>query len=114
MVNLNELTPLQLRLAVLDAFLTRTGWVEVVRSDKRQGGVEKISQTTYYLSDGGYSRISIGPLGWCEYAWCEDGETGVFLDPVSTSTVKSNWTLCKELVEDVARAATNEWKALGY
>jgi hypothetical protein len=102
------LTVLQYRLAMLDAFLTRQEWRAVVQTAKNQSGrVEDINSRTYYLSDGGYSRIGIGLPQ-------EDNSIPVFLDSVSREEVRLGWVMARELVEDVRQAAYDEWKAAGY
>ena len=102
------LSVLQYRLAMLDAFLTGKEWREVVQTAKCQSGkVEDINSRTYYLSDGGYSRVCIGLPR-------EDNAIPVFLDSVSIPSTVERWAFAKELIEDVRQAAYDEWKKEGY
>lgn len=93
------MTKLQEQLAYLDAALTRKDWRTVSDPNKlARANVETIASETYYLSDGGYSRIGY------------DVETGrIFLDSVSRQEVKDGWKFCKELIADVEKSLAAEW-----
>lgn len=101
------ISPLTHRLATLDAFLTGKDWKTVLATARGQDSLEEISSRTYYLSDGGYSRVCIS---------LPDAEdmVYVFLDSVSTDRARERWTMCRELISDVCDAATEEWRRLGY
>ena len=89
------------RVTFLDAALTRKRFDAIMQNwkntpDKLKHPLKWAEMSEpYYLSDGGYSRIFA--------KW--DGENfdsvKLYLDSVSTESVKSAWGACKELIADV-------------
>lgn len=103
------MTILKLKLVALDAFLTQKTLRETEQTASHQGcDVFSIRRNTYYLSDGGYSRICIHhsdePMGDCS----------VFLDSVSLPKTKERWYLAQNLVDEVQRAAETEYHEAGW
>lgn len=91
---MDNLTLLQYLLAMLDAALTGKDWKTVLHTASSQSASTSRfleGDHSYYLSDGGYSRVAVNIL---------DGRYPLYLTSNSRDEVKQRWVNCKELILD--------------
>jgi hypothetical protein len=93
------MTPLQEKLISLDTALTEKTQRETEQTGRNQNAsAETLYMNTYYLSDGGYSRVGY-----------DMSTERVFLDSLSLPKVRENWAKCTDLIREVEEEIEKEW-----
>ena len=98
------MTPFREKLCALDAFLTGRLATEVAHNARNQkGDLFDMVSRTYYLSDGGYSRVGL--------VLNDDDTVTAFLDSLSTDRAKAAWCIAGRQIRELEEAATAELRS---